>query len=125
MFPQLLNRSRDCTECKIISSEKKLSFRLGEGGWRVCFVAICFSYNCLCNFQLFFSGFFWLLSLLLSSLLWFAVVPLRDQLVFGMVFSVIFQEMFRFLFYKLLRLVIQNVRAILKSCMVTLHVILL
>ncbi|KAK7491459.1 hypothetical protein BaRGS_00017288 [Batillaria attramentaria] len=49
------------------------------------------------------SGFFWLLSLLLSSLLWFAVVPLRDQLAFGLVFSVIFQEGFRFLFYKLLR----------------------
>ncbi|KAK7098121.1 gamma-secretase subunit Aph-1-like [Littorina saxatilis] len=49
------------------------------------------------------SGFFWLLSLLLSSLLWFAVVPLRDKLVFGLVFSVMFQEAFRFLFYKLLR----------------------
>lgn len=60
--------------------------------------------------DLFFSGFFWLLSLLLSSLLWYAVVPLRDKLVFGLVFSVLFQEMFRFLFYKLLRLVsVQNV----------------
>lgn len=49
------------------------------------------------------SGFFWLLSLLLSSILWFAVVPLRDKLAFGLVFSVIFQELFRFLFYKLLR----------------------
>lgn len=61
--------------------------------------------------DLFFSGFFWLLSLLLSSLLWYAVVPLRDKLVFGLVFSVLFQEVFRFLFYKLLRLVsVQNVR---------------
>lgn len=49
------------------------------------------------------SGFFWLLSLLVSSILWFAVVPLREQLAFGLVFSVIFQEVFRFLFYKLLR----------------------
>lgn len=49
------------------------------------------------------SGFFWLLSLLLSSLLWFAVVPLRKELAFGSVFSIFFQEGFRFLFYKLLR----------------------
>ncbi|XP_013408214.1 gamma-secretase subunit Aph-1 [Lingula anatina] len=48
------------------------------------------------------SSFFWLLSLLVSSLLWFAVVPLRQQLAFGVVFSVLFQELFRFLFYKLL-----------------------
>lgn len=31
------------------------------------------------------------------------MVPLRDHLAFGLVFSVIFQEGFRFLFYKLLR----------------------
>ncbi len=37
------------------------------------------------------SAFFWLLALLLSSLLWFAVVPLRQELAFGLVFSVIFQ----------------------------------
>ncbi|XP_025114964.1 gamma-secretase subunit Aph-1-like [Pomacea canaliculata] len=49
------------------------------------------------------SGFFWLLSLLLSSILWYAVVPLREELAFGLVFSVVFQEVFRFLFYKLLR----------------------
>uniref|UniRef100_A0A0B6Y6Q6 Gamma-secretase subunit Aph-1 n=1 Tax=Arion vulgaris TaxID=1028688 RepID=A0A0B6Y6Q6_9EUPU len=50
------------------------------------------------------SGFFWLLSLLISSILWYAVVPLRDKLAFGLVFSVLFQELFRFLFYKTLRL---------------------
>ncbi|XP_043194632.1 gamma-secretase subunit Aph-1-like isoform X2 [Amphibalanus amphitrite] len=50
------------------------------------------------------SAFFWLLSLLFSSLLWFAVVPLRTELAFGMVFSVLLQELFRFLLYKLLRL---------------------
>lgn len=49
------------------------------------------------------SGFFWLLALLLSSIWWFAVVPLREELAFGLVFSVLFQEVFRFLFYKLLR----------------------
>ncbi|XP_076352936.1 gamma-secretase subunit Aph-1-like isoform X2 [Tachypleus tridentatus] len=49
------------------------------------------------------AAFFWLLSLLLSSILWYVVVPLRKTLAFGLVFSVIFQEMFRFSFYKLLR----------------------
>ncbi|KAF5275757.1 hypothetical protein FQR65_LT16550 [Abscondita terminalis] len=33
------------------------------------------------------ASFFWLLSLLISSLWWFAVVPLRGQLAFGLVFS--------------------------------------
>ncbi|XP_059178359.1 gamma-secretase subunit Aph-1-like [Physella acuta] len=50
------------------------------------------------------SSFFWLLALLLSSILWFAVVPLRETLAFGLVFSVLFQEGFRFLFYKTMRL---------------------
>lgn len=49
------------------------------------------------------SAFFWLLSLLLSSLLWFAVVPLKETLAFGLVFSVLFQETFRVLIYLLLR----------------------
>ena len=49
-----------------------------------------------------FSAFFWLLSLLFSSILWFAVVPLREQLAFGLVFSIIFQELFRFGIYALL-----------------------
>ncbi|CAH1117547.1 unnamed protein product [Phaedon cochleariae] len=49
------------------------------------------------------AAFFWLLSLLLSSLLWFAVVPLRKDLAFGLVFAVLFQEAFRFLIYKILR----------------------
>jgi len=48
------------------------------------------------------SAFFWLLSFLLSSLLWF-VIPLRSKLAFGLVFSVLLQEVFRFLIYKLLR----------------------
>lgn len=37
------------------------------------------------------ASFFWLVSLMASSILWFAVVPLRDQLAFGLMFSVLFQ----------------------------------
>lgn len=48
-------------------------------------------------------AFFWLLSLLTSSLLWYAVIPLRHFLAFGTVFSVLFQEYFRYLLYLLLR----------------------
>jgi len=48
------------------------------------------------------SAFFWLLSLLISSIIWFAAVPLREKLAFGLVFSIIFQEIFRFLIYLLL-----------------------
>ncbi|XP_014770898.1 gamma-secretase subunit Aph-1 [Octopus bimaculoides] len=56
------------------------------------------------------SGFFWLLSLLFSSILWFAAKEimsgankLRESLIIGLVFSVLFQELFRYLFYKMLR----------------------
>lgn len=49
------------------------------------------------------AAFFWLLSLLLSSLVWFAVVPLQKDLIFGVVFSVFFQEAFRYIIYKILR----------------------
>lgn len=49
------------------------------------------------------SAFFWLLGLLLSSLLWFAVVPLRNELAFGLVFSVLLQEVFRLVFYFILK----------------------
>ncbi|CAO1381062.1 unnamed protein product [Diamesa tonsa] len=48
------------------------------------------------------SSFAWLLSLLLSSLIWFIVVPLREYLVFGIIVSVLIQEAFRYLVYKLL-----------------------
>merc|ERR1712004_968276 len=47
-------------------------------------------------------GFFWLLSLLFSSILWSAVVPLREKLAFGLVFSIFFQELFRYGIYALL-----------------------
>lgn len=48
------------------------------------------------------SAFFWLLSLLLSAILWTAVVPLKEELAFGLVFSVLFQELFRLLIYLML-----------------------
>lgn len=49
------------------------------------------------------AAFGWLLSFLLSSLVWFAVVPLRTYLAFGMTFAIIFQEAFRYGIYVLLR----------------------
>ncbi|RNA14411.1 gamma-secretase subunit Aph-1 [Brachionus plicatilis] len=45
------------------------------------------------------SSFFWLISLLISALVWFALVPLRNKLLFALVFSVFTQEVFRYLFY--------------------------
>ena len=54
------------------------------------------------NKSYFFSAFFWLLSLLFSSILWNVVVPLREKLAFGLVFSIFFQELFRFGIYALL-----------------------
>ena len=49
------------------------------------------------------SAFFWLLSLLLSSLLWLVCLTLDGPLAVGLVFSVFFQELFRWLIYLLLR----------------------
>lgn len=52
------------------------------------------------------------MSLLLSSLIWFITVKASDPrdeplqkglLIFGVMFSVLLQEAFRFLYYKLLR----------------------
>lgn len=48
------------------------------------------------------SGFFWLLSLLVASVIWFVVVPLRPYLVFGLVTAVLVQEAMRFAFFKLM-----------------------
>ncbi|XP_039346161.1 gamma-secretase subunit APH-1B isoform X2 [Mauremys reevesii] len=57
-------------------------------------------------------GFFWLVSLLLSSLVWFIAVQIggsnnasvkKNLLIFGVVFSVLLQEVFRFAYYKLLK----------------------
>ncbi|RZF38698.1 hypothetical protein LSTR_LSTR011008 [Laodelphax striatellus] len=48
------------------------------------------------------AAFFWLVSLLLSSVFWF-ILPLKNTLIFGVVMSVLFQEFFRYLIYRLLR----------------------
>ncbi|XP_010183786.1 PREDICTED: gamma-secretase subunit Aph-1b-like, partial [Mesitornis unicolor] len=56
-------------------------------------------------------AFFWLMSLLFSSLIWFIAIKASDPqdellqkglLIFGMMFSVLLQEAFRFLYYRLL-----------------------
>lgn len=65
------------------------------------------------------AAFFWLLSLLLSSLLWFAVVPLRDVLAFGVVFSVLFQECFRYIIYRILRSTEQGLHAVAEDTRIT------
>ncbi|KAG5684799.1 hypothetical protein PVAND_014012 [Polypedilum vanderplanki] len=51
---------------------------------------------------LIFSSFLWLLALLLSSIIWFIFIPLKSYLIFGVVVSVLIQEAFRFIVYKLL-----------------------
>lgn len=66
-------------------------------------------------------AFFWLLSLLLSSLVWFIAMKAtsgQDQtlqkslLIFGVMFSVILQEVFRFGYYRLLRKANEGLAAI-------------
>jgi len=49
------------------------------------------------------SAFFWLVSLLVSSLFWMAAQSLNSVLAVGLVVSVLFQELFRFFIYLLLR----------------------
>jgi hypothetical protein len=49
------------------------------------------------------SAFFWLISLLLSSIVWFSVVPLKNYPAFALVFSVIFQELMRLLLFYTVR----------------------
>uniref|UniRef100_A0A670Z0F9 Gamma-secretase subunit APH-1 n=1 Tax=Pseudonaja textilis TaxID=8673 RepID=A0A670Z0F9_PSETE len=66
-------------------------------------------------------AFFWLVSLLLSSLVWFVAAKASDPadqalqrglLVFGVLFSVALQEAFRFLYYKLLRKAMEGLLAL-------------
>ncbi|KAL5112045.1 Isopenicillin N epimerase component 2 [Taenia crassiceps] len=45
------------------------------------------------------SAFLWLIGLLTASVIWYAAVPLRDQLAFGLVIVCLLQEIMRFLFY--------------------------
>eukprot|EP01097_Dermamoeba_algensis_P010635 TRINITY_DN7936_c0_g1_i1.p1 TRINITY_DN7936_c0_g1~~TRINITY_DN7936_c0_g1_i1.p1 ORF type:complete len:242 (-),score=26.71 TRINITY_DN7936_c0_g1_i1:13-738(-) len=47
------------------------------------------------------SAFFWLLSFLLTSILWYVISPLRDNIYFGLFLSLPFQEVFRFFYFKL------------------------
>ncbi|GJQ82789.1 aph-1 [Trypoxylus dichotomus] len=49
------------------------------------------------------AAFLWLLSLILSSLWWYIFLPVTKDLALGLIFSVIFQEVFRYLIYKILR----------------------
>ncbi|CAG9838678.1 unnamed protein product [Diabrotica balteata] len=48
------------------------------------------------------AAFFWLVSLLLSSIIWSAI-PLKTHLEFAIFYTVLFQEAFRFAIYKILR----------------------
>ncbi|TRY53659.1 hypothetical protein DNTS_008660 [Danionella cerebrum] len=66
-------------------------------------------------------AFFWLLSLLLSSLVWFISVKAsnssdpalsRGLLIFGVFFSVLLQEVFRYAYYRLLRKANEGLAAI-------------
>jgi anterior pharynx defective protein 1 len=41
------------------------------------------------------SAFFWLISLLLSSIVWYTIIPLQNYLSVGLIYSVFFQEIFR------------------------------
>uniref|UniRef100_A0A1A9V6W9 Gamma-secretase subunit Aph-1 n=1 Tax=Glossina austeni TaxID=7395 RepID=A0A1A9V6W9_GLOAU len=58
------------------------------------------------------AAFFWLVSLLASSIVWYAIVPLRKFLAFGVVFSVLFQEGFRYIIYRILRRTEQGLQVV-------------
>ncbi|KAH8352580.1 hypothetical protein KR084_005108 [Drosophila pseudotakahashii] len=61
------------------------------------------------------AAFFWLLSLLISSL-WYAVIP---NIACGVVFSVILQEAFRYIIYRILRSTEQGLHAVAEDTRVT------
>lgn len=50
------------------------------------------------------AAFFWLLSFLLSSMLWYAVVPLRSYLAFGMVFAILIQVRWNHIIFNILHI---------------------
>ena len=52
-----------------------------------------------------YSSFFWLCALLLSGLVWWAVVPLRQYIAFGLIMSVLIQEAARVAFFYVIKLV--------------------
>jgi anterior pharynx defective protein 1 len=98
----------ECAGCTLIAYGVPFSmfiFTIAHHPFRVIismtrsnFVEFIFTY-----LNIFSSAFFWLMSLLVSSLLWFAVVPLRSQVAFAVPFAVVFQEIFRYLFYRLIK----------------------
>jgi len=49
------------------------------------------------------AAFFWLLSLLVTSFIWFFISFAGKYLILGIVFSILIQETFRYLLYKLIR----------------------
>lgn len=49
------------------------------------------------------AAFVWLCSLLISSLVWFILVPLREYTAIGMIISILIQEAFRYGIYRVLR----------------------
>lgn len=57
------------------------------------------------------SSFFWLCSLLFSSTLWF-LFPKKDWILFGVLTSICFQEVFRYFAYKMLRKSEQGLRQV-------------
>ncbi|KAF2073363.1 hypothetical protein CYY_005333 [Polysphondylium violaceum] len=46
-------------------------------------------------------SFFWLVSALIASVWWFIIVPMRESFWFTIPFSIAFQEVFRYIFYRL------------------------
>ncbi|KAK5576476.1 hypothetical protein RB653_007620 [Dictyostelium firmibasis] len=46
-------------------------------------------------------SFFWLVSILISAIWWYIIPPMREQWWFIISFSVLFQEIFRYIFYRL------------------------
>lgn len=73
---------------------------------------IVFTCNLFFFFPLIFRAFFWLVSLLLSSLVWFLAGTITENkdgpvqkylLMFGVLVSVFIQEVFRFGYYKILK----------------------
>lgn len=92
-------------------SERGRNFRNVMEGWGI-LVCVFFSSVCTDAAVLSPRAFFWLVSLLLSSLVWFVAVQVSNKdsvsqqkglLVFGVLLSVLLQELFRFAYYKLLK----------------------
>lgn len=64
------------------------------------------------------ASFFWLCALMFSALIWFALVPLRNTLIVGIIYSVILQEVFRYLLFVVLRKADRSLREVSESIQV-------